>query len=83
MSTTEQVKAILIDTLHLGERGRDLLPASPLLGAIPELDSMAVLELVSALEEAFGFSFDDEDISAQNFATLGSLAGFLDARLGR
>jgi acyl carrier protein len=72
-----EVKTILIDVLNLGQAGQALDAESPLLGALPELDSMAVVTLIGALEEHFGIAIDDDDISASTFATLGSLADFV------
>jgi acyl carrier protein len=76
----EQIKTILTDTLSLGNAGRDLTADSPLLGALPELDSMAVISLIAALEEHFDIAIDDDDISASTFSTLGSLATFVEAK---
>ena len=76
--TIDQIKTILTDVLSLGDAGRQLDADSPLLGALPELDSMAVVSLIAALEEHFDIAIDDDDISASTFATLGSLAAFVD-----
>lgn len=73
----DEVKTILINVLALGESGQYLTEHSPLLGSLPELDSMAVVSLIAALEEGFGISIGDDDISASTFATLGSLAQFV------
>jgi len=77
----EEVKAVLIDVLNLGPAGQALDADSPLLGALPELDSMAVVSVIAALEERFGIMVDDDDISASTFSTLGSLSAFVDAKL--
>lgn len=76
----DEVKTILIDVLGLGEAGRGLDADSPLLGSLPELDSMAVVTLIGALEDHFDIAISDDDISASTFETLGSLAAFV-ARL--
>ena len=81
MHSLEEVKQIVIDTLALGERGAALNASSPLLGALPELDSMAVINLITALEEHYGFSIADDEISAEVFDTLGSLAAFVGGKL--
>lgn len=52
-----------------------------LLGSIPELDSMSVVNLLVALEERFDFSVADDDVTSQTFETLGSLAAFVDRKL--
>jgi len=79
----EEVKAVLVDVLNLGDAVAALVPDSPLLGALPELDSMAVVSVIAALEERFGIMVDDDDISASTFATLGSLSAFVDAKLAQ
>jgi len=76
----DQVKTLLIDVLALGPAGQALTADSPLLGSLPELDSMAVVTLIGALEEQFGIMIDDDDISASTFSTLGSLADFVAAK---
>ena len=73
----EEVKTIVIDVLSLGAAGQRLDAGSPLLGALPELDSMAVVSLIGALEEHFGITVGDDDISASTFETLGSLSAFV------
>jgi len=72
-----KVKTIVIDVLSLGEAGQRLDADSALLGALPELDSMAVVSLIGALEEHFGIEVSDDDISASTFETLGSLSAFV------
>jgi acyl carrier protein len=76
----QQVRDILRDVLSLGARADRLGPASPLLGALPELDSMAVVGVIAALEDRFGFSVDDDELSGATFATLGSLVEFVSAK---
>ena len=76
-----EVRNILTDVLALGPAGQALEAGSPLLGSLPELDSMAVVNLIAALEEHFGISVADDEIGAANFATLGSLAGFVQDKL--
>jgi acyl carrier protein len=80
MKYLQEVKTLLIDVLNLGPAGESLEADSPLLGSLPELDSMAVVTLIGALEEHFGIMVDDDDISASTFATLGSLAAFVAER---
>ena len=81
MSTAQEVRNILAQSLQLGARADGLSADSPLLGAIPELDSMAVVMILTAMEEHFGFSVDDDEISADTFQTLGSLTAFVDQKL--
>ncbi|MFP5392974.1 MAG: acyl carrier protein [Gammaproteobacteria bacterium] len=77
----DEVKQILIDVLALGDAGAALGPDSGLLGNLPELDSMAVVNLIGALETHFGITIADDEISADAFQTLGSLADFVARKL--
>lgn len=81
MATLEEVRQVLGDALQLGARVKNLQAASPLLGSMPELDSIAVVNVITNLEEHFGFTVDDDEINADTFATLGSLASFVDQKL--
>jgi acyl carrier protein len=81
MQHLDEVRAVLDDSLGLGGGARRLNAESPLLGSLPELDSMAVIGLISALETRFDISVDDDEIEARHFATLGSLADFVSAKL--
>ena len=82
MNTTQDIKSLLAQTLQLGPRADSFTPDSPLLGALPELDSMAVVTILTAMEEHFGFSVDDDEISADTFETLGTLTAFVEQKLG-
>src|SRR3546814_9462287 len=58
--------------------------ATPLFGALPELDSMAVAGLLTELEDRLGIIIDDDDVDGDIFETLGSLIRFAkDKALGR
>ncbi|WLI88923.1 acyl carrier protein [Massilia sp. R2A-15] len=81
--TFDEVKNILADVLSLGPARDTLTADTVLLGNLPELDSMAVVNLIGALEEHFGIAIDDDDISASTFDTLGSLAAFVEHKLAR
>jgi len=76
-----EVIQILGDTLRIGARAANLQASSPLLGSIPELDSMAVVSVMTALEEHYGFAFDDDEITGEAFATVGTLAALVEAKL--
>ena len=80
MTVEAQVRAILRDVLSLGDRAERLSADSPLLGSLPELDSMAVVNVIAAFEDRFGFTVDDDEISGDTFATLRSLVDFVAAK---
>jgi acyl carrier protein len=78
--TFVQVRAVLARTLGIEDREEALGPDTALLGELPELDSLAVVELASALEEHFDIVIDDDDFTGEVFETLGSLAAFVAGR---
>lgn len=81
MDTKSEILNLLDETLSL--RGRALATTSdtPLMGAVPELDSMAVVALITGMEERFGFSIADDEVEGTIFTTLGSLVAFVDRKL--
>lgn len=81
MSSNDNVKRVLADSLQIGERVQSFTPATRLLGSLPELDSMAVITVISALEEHFGFTVNDDEISAETFETFGNLCEFVEQKL--
>lgn len=83
MQAIEEIKGLLTETLHLGDRGQSLTGNTHLLGNLPELDSMAVIHLITALEERFGIVVEDDEINASTFETVASLAAFVDSKLAQ
>ena len=81
LKTQTEVLSILDEVLSLNGRSASFNFKTPLLGAIPELDSMAVVALLTQLEERFGFSVEDDEIDGATFATVGSLVEFVDQKL--
>ena len=81
MNTHKEVLSLLDEVLNLNGRSAEFSASTPLLGAIPERDSMAVVSLSPGLEERFGFTVDDDEIEGSTFATVGSLVEFVDGKL--
>lgn len=81
MDTQKEVLRVLDEVLSLGGRAQAFDAATLLLGAIPELDSMAVVTLITTLEERFGILVDDDEISGDTFASVGSLSDFVAGKL--
>jgi acyl carrier protein len=82
MDIDKEVLLILDEVLSLGGRGLAFTPQTHLLGALPELDSMAVVSLIGALEERLGISVADDEIDGGTFETVGTLVAFVRARVG-
>ena len=80
MNTQEEVLRVLDETLNLGGRALRFGRDTHLLGSVPELDSMAVVSLITGLEDSFGIVVDDDDIDGNTFATVGTLIDFIDGK---
>ncbi len=83
MSLLKEVKEILVSVLQIDTSNHTLDKNSHLLGAIPEFDSMAVVSIITALEEQYGFYVEDDEISADIFETLNSLVVFVEEKLSK
>ena len=81
MDVTQEVLRVLDEVLSLNGRSAAFTRDTPLLGAIPELDSMAVVTLITTLEEQFGLMVDDDDIDGSTFETVGSLVEFVENKV--
>lgn len=75
----DEVRRVLTSALQLGDR--KLEPSTPLVGGIPEFDSMAVVSVITALEEQFDITVDDDEIDAATFETLATLAAYVERKL--
>lgn len=79
--TVGAVKSILGDALGIGERAAGYDASTPLLGSIPEFDSMAVVTVLTLIEERFDVDIADDEVDADVFATVGTLAAFVESKL--
>jgi acyl carrier protein len=78
----ETVRAVLRDVLGLDEdqvAGFD--SDTPLFGALPELDSMAVAGLLTEMEDRLDIIIEDDDIDGETFETFGSLVEFAESKV--
>jgi acyl carrier protein len=80
MTTLETLRDILAEVLQIGERAERLEPDSGLLGNLPEFDSMAVVGVITAIEQRFDITIHDDDLDAETFETVGNLVRFIDAK---
>lgn len=76
----QATRQLLSEVLGLGNRAALIESSTPLLGSLPELDSMAVATLLGAAEERFAILIDDGNLSADHFATFGSFVDYLAAQ---
>jgi acyl carrier protein len=79
--TDAVLRAILRDVLGLRPAqvaGMDA--GTPLFGALPELDSMAVAGLLTEIEDRLHFHIDDDEVEGELFETYGNLLAFVAAK---
>lgn len=81
MDIKSEIFGLLDEVLSLNGRTAAFTADTALLGAIPELDSMAVVALITGMEERFGFIVDDDEIDGAAFATIGTLITFVEEKL--
>ncbi|HEX7742088.1 MAG TPA: acyl carrier protein [Sphingobium sp.] len=79
---TNVVRDLLRDVLALSQDRVDAFDAdTPLFGALPELDSMAVASLLTEMEDRLHILIEDEDIDGETFETFGTLVEFAQAKV--
>ena len=78
------VRAVLRDVLGLSEtRVAAFRAETPLFGALPELDSMAVAGLLTEIEERLGILIEDDEVDGEMLETFGSLVRFAASKAPR
>lgn len=77
----EEVTRLVADILNVGARSAAWSLDTPLLGHVPELDSFAVVAIINAIEDNFDLVVHDDEVSAETFATLGSLIDLIRDKL--
>ena len=77
VSNIDEIIQILGAILPVSNQAQVMNSKTPLLGSIPELDSMAVVNILTAIEEQYGLVIDDDEVSADIFETVGSLSRFV------
>ncbi|CAB4923169.1 unannotated protein [freshwater metagenome] len=78
--TTTALAEVLADVL--GGAPSRYEPGTELFGSLPELDSLALVELITAVEVRFDFELDEDDITAEVFETVASLGAHVDSCTG-
>ena len=81
MALNEDIVALISEVLHLDGQATKLSNDTQLLGAIPEFDSMAVVTVLTGIEEQFGIIIDDDEVDADIFETVGSLVQFVEQKI--
>lgn len=77
----DKIRDLLAAVLQVPGLRVSLGPDSPLLGAFPEFDSMAVVSVITSIEETFGIVIDDDEVDASTFETVRTLARFVEGKI--
>jgi acyl carrier protein len=82
-TTDDTLRAILRDVLGLDPARAAAIDAdTPLFGAMPELDSMAVAGLLTEIEDRLHILIDDDDVDGELLESFGSLSAFVRNKRG-
>ncbi|MBO9712521.1 acyl carrier protein [Sphingomonas sp.] len=77
------VRDVLRDILGLSEaRAAAFTADTPLFGALPELDSLAVANVLTELEDRLGIRIDDDEVDGEMLESFGALTRFAAAKAG-
>ena len=79
-STLDEVKSLIGKILGIADRLDSMDASTRLLGSLPELDSLAVAELLTAIEARFSFEMDNADLTTDMFETVGTLVAFVEKK---
>ncbi|MDH5432680.1 MAG: acyl carrier protein [Gammaproteobacteria bacterium] len=72
-----QVKQLLIETLSLDMSPESMPDDMQLLGNLPEFDSLAIVSIITSLEETFDFVAEDDELSAEIFESVQALTNYV------
>ena len=75
--TIEQLKLLVIEKLDVNIRREQLDPDAALLAEGLNLDSLAIVELITLTEEHFGIEYGEDELNMETFACLRSLANVI------
>jgi acyl carrier protein len=81
MTIEDELRAILRDVLGLSaDRAAAIDAATPLFGAMPELDSMAVAGLLTEIEDRLHIVIEDDELGGEMLETFGNLTTFVKTK---
>lgn len=81
MDDLELTKDILRSSLQLSDRADNLDLDTPLMGHFPQLNSLTVMGIISEIEAQTGCAISDQEITAEIFETVGTLANFINQKI--
>jgi acyl carrier protein len=82
MNITSEIRAIFDEKLNLGGATAAWTDDTALLGALPDLDSLAVTTIMLALEDRFAIMFAEDELDVDAFTSVGALRSLIEKKLG-
>ena len=76
----EQLKTIIADRLDANIKRAEITPDVSLLEDGLGLDSIMIVELISLIEENFGFQFEEDELDLKILSNLYTLATFVASK---
>ena len=73
----KQIKCLIVVSLGLDVNLAEISDDETLFGGGMDLDSMATLEIVAAIEEEFGITVEDDELTAELFDSVDALAEYV------
>jgi len=77
---TAEIENRLVD--YFKEKADTVVDSDTLLLEEKVIDSMGVIELVAFLEATYEVEFTDDDLTVDNFKTIGSISNLIVSRTG-
>ena len=76
-----EIKELALNILQIHASADSITIDAPLLGHIPEFDSMSVVAILTAVEDQYGVAIDDDEVSADVFESWRTLTEFVMGKL--
>lgn len=83
MTVLESVLRIIDRELNLNGKALDFTEDTKLRGSLPQLDSLAIVSVITTLEEQLGFEFPEDQLDGAIFESVGSLVDCVTRLLSR
>lgn len=81
---SNDIRSLLSDVLGIAQdRADTFTDETELFGSLPELDSMAVANLLAELEDRMGIIVEADEVDSDMLGTFGGLVDFVAGKLSR
>jgi len=80
MDIIDTVEKYIVEEIMVGDTKTKLDPDASLISS-GVVDSLALLRLISFIEEKFGVVIEDEEVVPDNFETLNVIKGMIESKL--